>query len=266
MAMTGILRVPSGAQIRGLSGGMRARQGLRGLGECQWFNGSWVDVLANGSIMGCGVPPAAPQIPGTSTGAAIINRELDWANDPFLNSPAYLAAEAKDGATVASNAADAVTSLNEWCNQSKFNHDVWGTPIDTASCTPTGAPLPTLIGQAQAIVTPNFFSTTPTSPVTPPATVIASGGGSGTQGGGQNVVTTTANKPAPPPPDKTTPQNSTTNAGNNASTSLLPPGFLAWFNDSSKDLIPGVPNWILVAAGVGALVFIPMLTKGGHRG
>ncbi len=226
------------------------RRGMRGMGDCAWVNGSYVNVLPNGSVMGCGVPPTPPPIAGTGPAASIANEyQQVIADNPYLSSPAYLAAEAAAGAPDPGAAADAQATLRQYCSQNVFNNGIWGTPLDTATCNGL-TPLPGAVATVGTVVTPNYFA-------------IAPAGGSGTQGGGPVVKATPAPQPAPAPPAQTI-QNSATNPGNNAGPALVNGqpasssklAIPAWFTDPTQDLIPGFQNWLLLAAGVGALFLL----------
>lgn len=167
---------------------VQVRRGIgafrRGVGDCQWVNGSWVNVLPNGSVEGCGAPPTpAPITGGSAAAGSIANFYQDViAANPYLSSPAYLAAEAAAGAPEPAGgaAADAAATLKGYCEQNQFNNVIWGTPLDTATC--KGAtPLPGAVATVGQVTTPNYnFGATPLSVVNKsPLAAPASGGGGG---------------------------------------------------------------------------------------
>ncbi len=245
---TAMLRVPT-------------RRGMMGLGDCAWVNGSYVNVLPNGSVVGCGAPPTPAPISGPGASSSVANFYQDViASDPYYSSPQYLAAEAASGAAPQTPTQAAVSTLNDYCQQNVFNNGIWGTPLDTATCNGI-TPLSSAMAAAGSVVTPNYYQ-------------IAPGGGSGTQGGGPVVTATpaasTPTSKAPsitqPTTSTTTPQTSTVNPGNNASTDLvngqpaagssLNPALASAESWLTASMFGGIPNWMLVAGAVVAVIVI----------
>jgi hypothetical protein len=247
MARTSLLRIPS-------------RTGMRGLGDgCQWIQTpsgpAWAQYVGTqGGYVGCGVPPTPPPVVGTGPVSSILNEyQQVIADNPYLNSPAYLAAEAAAGAPDPGARQDAINTLIGYCQQNAFNNGIWGTPLDTITCN-GNVPLPGMLAQLNSIVTPPYYS-------------VVAGGGSGTQGGGQSVATVQKTQPASPPPVGTNVANSQTNAGNNASPDLIngQPTIGAKLSADFTAVESWIQtNWMLVAAGLAAVFILPHL-MGGRR-
>jgi hypothetical protein len=158
----------------------RLSGGIAGVGQtCSWINQGtaaepsyfWGAQLANGSIESCpsgGPPTAAPTSTSNTAGQNIINEETDYADTPYLNSPAYLAAESADvGGAVGSDAANALSTLQTYCQLNVQNNQLFGDPLDTATCAGV-VPLPTYTQQANALT-----SVVPTTVSQPAATTTS---------------------------------------------------------------------------------------------
>lgn len=107
---------------------------------------------------------------GDSAGSNIVNEFQQFANDPYLNSPAYLAAEAADGAPDLGPSGDALSTLNTYCALNAQDNAFFGDPLDTATCSGS-QPVASVVAAAQALPAGPVL-TGPTTTVTSPGPAI----------------------------------------------------------------------------------------------
>lgn len=206
---------------------------------------------------------------GMGDASTILSNEQFWSTNPYLTSPAFLASQAaslqKDCAAAPNDpacqiatvtgdltkgynpVADTTLNLSDYCSQNLFNNGMFATPLDTAACS-GGKPVQSLLTQAATIAAASPLNQPPQAQ---PVNVV-SGGGSGTQGGGGSVLTVAPKPPAPAPSPSPSP--APTPPPGADSLSVLSTSTTAWLQ----------ANWILVAAGVGAIILLPSLMGGKH--